>query len=188
SALNNQIIANLNQKKAEFEANLDKHYDQDLDESAWNKLYQDFFEFESLYNTVLKKRQANGFILMIGLLIGGVFFLFASSILYFRLFGDLDKEGRFHRSLYQIGLPPKLRHQIVTKQLVTMYFLPMLVATCHSAVAFWGIVQLVQVNIWHYFLIIITVYLTLQLILFGISRWRYLKHLDLRAENQQAFY
>lgn len=187
SALNKQIIANLNQKKAKFEANLDKHYDQDLDESAWNKLYQDFFEFESLYNTVLKKRQANGFILMIGLLIGGVFFLFASSILYFRLFGDLDKEGRFHRSLYQIGLPPKLRHQIVTKQLVTMYFLPMLVATCHSAVAFWGIVQLVQVNIWHYFLIIITVYLTLQLILFGISRWRYLKHLDLRAENPQAF-
>ena len=80
-----------------------------------------------------------------------------------------------------------MRHQIVTRQLLTMYFLPMIVATCHSAVAFWGIVQLAEVNLWHYFFIIIAVYFLLQFLLFWISRWRYLTHLDLRAENPQAF-
>lgn len=190
SQVNKSIIANLNQKTVDLQEKIDALHSaesDDISDEAWNEVYADYFDFESLYNTVLQKRQANGFILMIGLLIGGVFFLFASSILYFRLFGDLDKEGRFHRSLYQIGLTPKMRHQIVTRQLLSMYFLPMLVATFHSAVAFWGLVQLVEINIWHYFFIIIAVYFTLQFLLFWISRWRYLTHLDLRAENPQAF-
>ncbi|MEG0293661.1 ABC transporter permease [Enterococcus sp.] len=190
SQVNKSIIANLNQKTADFQEKIDALHNAEpgeVSDEVWNDAFDEYFDFESLYNTVLQKRQANGFILMIGLLIGGVFFLFASSILYFRLFGDLDKEGRFHRSLYQIGLTPKMRHQIVTRQLLSMYFLPMLVATFHSAVAFWGLVQLVEINIWHYFFIIIAVYFTLQFLLFWISRWRYLTHLDLRAENPQAF-
>lgn len=36
--------------------------------------------------------------------VSSLFFISAS-------FGDLDKEGRLHRSLYQIGLTPKMRHQ-----------------------------------------------------------------------------
>ena len=191
SALNKQILTRLNQKVVDFETAMEEYHSIDDEETSiekWNDIINTkYLEFNSLYHNLIQKRQSNGFILMIGLLIGGVFFLFASSILYFRLFGDLDKEGRLHRSLYQIGLTPKMRHQIVTRQLLTMYFLPMIVATCHSAVAFWGIVQLAEVNLWHYFFIIIAVYFLLQFLLFWISRWRYLTHLDLRAENPQAF-
>ncbi|MHC5268971.1 FtsX-like permease family protein [Enterococcus sp. LJL98] len=195
SQVNKEIVTELSQRssaveKAREELSASDLYDKDpeLYSKKWDEIFNtQAFNLKSLYSQYLQKRQANGFILMIGLLIGGVFFLFASSILYFRLFGDLDKEGRFHRSLYQIGLTPKMRHKIITRQLLTMYFLPMSIATLHSAVAFWGIVQLAEVNLWHYFLIIIAVYFIFQLLLFMISRWRYLAHLDLRAENPQAF-
>lgn len=194
SNLNNQIIDDLNHRIHLFEEEMDALHQASENGQItseeymqkWNETYLDYFEFTSLYNNWKMKRQANGFILMIGLLLGGVFFLFTASILYFRLFGDLDKQGRYHRTLYQIGLTPKMRHQIVTRQLLAMYFLPLLLATLHSAVAFWGLVQLSGLQLWHYYWLIIATYFVLQIILFCVSRWRYLLHLDLRAEDPLA--
>ncbi|NLM67234.1 MAG: ABC transporter permease [Enterococcus sp.] len=193
--LNNQIIDELNDKVHLFEENMENlHQASEAGKitneeyaEQWDIAYQDFFEFTSLYNNWKMKRQANGFILMIGLLLGGVFFLFTASILYFRLFGDLDKQGRYHQTLYQIGLTPKMRRKIIIRQLFTMYFLPLLLATLHSAVAFWGLVQLSGISLWHYYWFIIAIYFVLQLILFTLSCWRYLIHLNVRAENPQAF-
>lgn len=141
------------------------------------------FQYTSLYKNWREKRQANGFILLIGFLIGGVFFIFTSSILYFRLFGDLDKEAQYHRHLYNIGLLPKVRNQIIIRQLITMYFLPLMIAMIHSAVAFWGVVFLAGMNLWHYFFIIIATYFGLQLLLFSFSCWRYLSNLEIKLKQ-----
>ncbi|MHC5227707.1 ABC transporter permease [Enterococcus sp. LJL99] len=144
-----------------------------------------FFNYASKYQIWMEQRQANGMILIIGVLLGGVFFLFAGSIIYFRLFGELDKEGRYHRSLYQLGFQPKQRHQMITRQMLMMYFAPMFVAFSHCAVAFWGIIAIAQMDLWNYFWIINGSYLAVFFLLFLLSRWRYLIHLDLRAEEQQ---
>lgn len=154
----------------------------------WQQMNQRYFiGFNSPYVIWKMSRQANGLILMIGMMIGGVFFVFSSSILYFRLFGELDKQGRYHRNLYRIGLTPKSRHKIVTRQLLSMYFVPLLMALLHATVAFWGVVTLLETNIWSFYLIIIGSYFGLQFVLFLFSRWRYLTHLDLRAENPNDY-
>ena len=146
-----------------------------------------YFHYDSKYQTWIEQRQSNGLILMIGVLLGAVFFIFAASIMYFRLFGDLDKEGRYHRSLYRLGLPPKQRHQIVTRQMLVMYFAPMLMAIVHTSVAFWGLNALSGLNLWGSFWLIILTYVAFLTLLFLFSRWRYLIHLDVRAEQSQAF-
>lgn len=190
--VNQKLLTLLHDKQDKYEelsmAPVDENLSDKEMEEHWEKLYNDYYlQYESRYEGWQKQRQSNGLILMIGVLLGGVFFIFTASIMYFRLFGDLDKEGRYHRSLYQLGLQPKQRHQIVTKQLVGMFYIPMLVATIHSAVAYWGIVQLSSLNLWHYFFIIIACYGGLMTLLFIICRWRYLVHLDVRAENPQGF-
>ncbi len=156
--------------------------------AAYEKNFaENYISYQSRFEVWQGQRQDNGMILMIGILLGGVFFIFTASIMYFRLFGDLDKEGRYHRSLYQIGLQPKERHQIVTRQMMGMFFIPMVIASLHSAVAYWGIVELASLSLWHYFAVIISCYAALMALLFLICRWRYLVHLDDRAENPQAF-
>lgn len=191
--VNQKILTLLNERQEQFTSRMKEIESDDTlstkaREAAYEKNFsENYISYQSRFEVWQRQRQDNGLILMIGVLLGGVFFIFTASIMYFRLFGDLDKEGRYHRSLYQIGLQPKQRHQIVTKQMMGMFFIPMIVATLHSAVAYWGIVQLASLSIWHYFFIIIACYVALMAVLFLICRWRYLVHLDNRAENPQAF-
>lgn len=156
-------------------------------EADYAALYRDYYSYESRYEVWQNQRQANGLVLMIGLLLGGVFFIFTASIFYFRLFGDLDKEGRYHRSLYQIGLPPKSRHRLVSGQMLQMFFIPLLVAMVHSAVAYWGIVQIAEINLWSHFFTIIGCYLLAMSLLYLVCRFFYLRNLDERAESPGAF-
>ncbi|MCB5953892.1 hypothetical protein [Enterococcus sp. CWB-B31] len=93
------------------------------------------------------------------------------------MFGDLDKEGCYHRNLYQMGLQPKLRRRIATYQILLMYFAPMILAVSHTAVAFWVVNALSGMNLWHYFwmscisyLIILGLFFYLMLALSGSRR------------------
>ena len=187
--LNQKITTYLSEQQAKEQALIDRIVTESTSEAEQMEKLQtaklQYFTFESKYHQWMEQRQANGMILIIGVLLGGVFFLFTGSISYFRLFATLDKEGQYHRSLYQIGFQPKQRHQMITKQLFLMYFAPMLVAFCHCSVAFWGVTAVAQMNLWTYFWWINGIYGLVFCLLFLCSRWRYLIHLDLRAEEQQ---
>lgn len=186
-----QIQRILSQDRERFDKKFQAIYDksdQGKDtEADYKALYRDYYSYESRYEVWQNQRQANGLVLMIGLLLGGVFFIFTASIFYFRLFGDLDKEGRYHRSLYQIGLPPKSRHRLVSGQMLQMFFIPLLVAILHSAVAYWGIVELAEINLWSHFFTIIGCYLLAMSLLYLVCRFFYLRNLDERAESPGSF-
>ncbi|MDT2744520.1 ABC transporter permease [Enterococcus asini] len=186
-----QIQRILSQDRERFDKKFQAIYDksdQGKDtEADYKELYRDYYSYESRYEVWQNQRQANGLVLMIGLLLGGVFFIFTASIFYFRLFGDLDKEGRYHRSLYQIGLPPKSRHRLVSGQMLQMFFIPLLVAILHSAVAYWGIVELAEINLWSHFFTIIGCYLLAMSLLYLVCRFFYLRNLDERAESPGSF-
>lgn len=189
--LSRQIQGILTKDRDQFEQKFQEVYekaDQKKDtEEDYDALYRDYYSYESRYEMWQNQRQANGLVLMIGLLLGGVFFIFTASIFYFRLFGDLDKEGRYHRSLYQLGLPPKSRHRLVSGQMLQMFFIPLLVAILHSAVAYWGIVQIAEINLWSHFFTIIGCYLLAMSLLYLFCRFFYLRNLDDRAESPGAF-
>ena len=150
------------------------------------ELGQNYFSIDSLYTTWQSARQANGLILMIGILLGSVFFSFSASILYFRLFGDLDRDGRYHRSLYVLGVSEKDRHSIVRKEMLLMYFPPVAIAIAHFGVAFLALTTMIGRDatfIWLIYLKIIGIYFVFLLLFYLISKYRYLKHLDKLAET-----
>lgn len=140
--------------------------------------------FTSLALHWLQSRQQNGILLMIGVLIGVVFFTFAASFLYLRLYTDLGRDRRQYRMIAKIGLSGPELGRIVTRQLGLMFFAPIAVAVLHSAVAFVALQYMLDFSILWSSLGIFAVFAAIQTIYFALVRWRYLSHV--RQELVQA--
>ena len=109
-----------------------------------------YFMFSALVVDWLNSKQTNGIILILSGLIGIVFFTFAASFTYFRLYADLERDEAQYRMIGKMGLSrPELR-KIVTQQLLLMFFLPLLIALIHSSVAFVALQQLVDFSVMGY--------------------------------------
>ncbi|WP_458126639.1 FtsX-like permease family protein [Paenibacillus sp. Z3-2] len=136
-----------------------------------------YFEISALVVDWLNSKQTNGIILILSGLIGIVFFTFAASFTYFRLYADLERDEAQYRMIGKMGLSrPELR-KIVTRQLLLMFFLPILVAVIHSSVAFVALQQLVDFSVFGYSLRIFMVFASMQILYFALVRWRYLRHM-----------
>ncbi|WP_145318014.1 ABC transporter permease [Paenibacillus xylanexedens] len=136
-----------------------------------------YFEISALVVDWLNSKQTNGIILILSGLIGIVFFTFAASFTYFRLYADLERDEAQYRMIGKMGLSrPELR-KIVTRQLLLMFFLPILVAVIHSSVAFVALQQLVDFSVFGYSLRIFLVFASMQILYFALVRWRYLRHM-----------
>ncbi|MGN7412605.1 FtsX-like permease family protein [Paenibacillus sp. SAF-068] len=136
-----------------------------------------YYEVSALVVDWLNSKQTNGIILILSGLIGIVFFTFAASFTYFRLYADLERDEAQYRMIGKMGLSrPELR-QIVTRQLLLMFFLPILIAVIHSSVAFVALQQLVDFSVFGYSLRIFLVFASMQILYFALVRWRYLRHM-----------
>lgn len=158
------------------------NYDEISETVGPNEFVKRQFFYTSLYQVWQENRQANGLILMIAVLLGSVFFTFAASILYFRLFGDIQKDGAYHRALHVLGTTQEERHQLVRKQMQIMYFVPPILAAGHFAVALLALQQLAPLPVWRYYGWIVCLFFAFQLVFYYLSKRRYLNHLDHLAE------
>jgi putative ABC transport system permease protein len=76
------------------------------------------------------------YLFFFGIFISVLFFLAAGSILYFRMYQEIDKDIKYYYSLYRIGLTNQEMRQIATRQLAFLFFLPFLIAVVHAGFAF----------------------------------------------------
>ena len=136
------------------------------------------FSFVALYPQWVTAKQANGLLLLVSVLIGVVFFTFAASFLYFRLYTDRERDQQQVELLSKIGLTRKELHQVVTRQLLIMFFLPIVVAVIHSGVAFAALQQLVHFSVGKSTLTVLASFFAVQIVYFLIIRWRYLRQLQ----------
>ncbi|MGC5771824.1 ABC transporter permease [Paenibacillus pabuli] len=150
----------------------------DLIESIQNdSRNKGYFQISALVLDWLNSKQTNGIILILSGLIGIVFFTFAASFTYFRLYADLERDEEQYRMIGKMGLSrPELRN-IVTRQLVLMFFLPIALAIIHSSVAFVALQQLVDFSVMGYTLRIFLVFASMQILFFLLVRWRYLRNM-----------
>ncbi|MDN4603415.1 ABC transporter permease [Paenibacillus sp. F6_3S_P_1C] len=138
---------------------------------------QGYFALSALVLDWLNSKQTNGIILILSGLIGIVFFTFAASFTYFRLYADLERDEEQYRMIGKMGLSrPELRN-IVTRQLMLMFFLPIVLAIIHSSVAFVALQQLVDFSVMGYTLRIFLVFASMQILFFLLVRWRYLRNM-----------
>ncbi|HEK9098905.1 ABC transporter permease [Bacillus pfraonensis] len=135
------------------------------------------FYFEALALQWLQAKQTNGLLLMASVLVGIVFFTFAASFIYFRLYTDLDRDQQQYKMISKMGLSKRELKGVVTRQLLIMFFLPIVVAVIHTAVAYTALQQLVDFSILNSSIIILISFVCIQILYFFMTRWRYLQKL-----------
>ncbi|MGO4371192.1 FtsX-like permease family protein, partial [Paenibacillus sp. MCAF20] len=122
-------------------------------------------------------KQLNAILFIISVLVGVVFFTFAASFIYFRLYADLERDERQYQMISKLGLSRKELKRLVTRQLVLMFFLPFLLGLIHSAVAFINMEGVVQYAMLGNATKIYISFFLIQLVYFFMIRWRYLHHM-----------
>lgn len=142
-----------------------------------NNSVQAHHYFKALYSEWIFSKQENGILLIVSVLVGIVFFTFMTSLLYFRLYADLEREQQQYEMIAKVGLSRRELKKIVTRQLTLMFFLPLIIAIIHSGVAFIALQQLIDFSVLKMSILIILAFISIQSVYFFTVRWRYLQRL-----------
>ena len=116
-----------------------------------------------------------GPILFVGLFIGIVFFVSAGSFLYFRLYTDLDQDKNKFKAVAKIGLSEKELKKILSRQIMILFFIPILIALVHGAVALTALSHMAEYNIFVESAVVLSVFAAIQTVYFFIVRYFYIK-------------
>ncbi|PEQ27092.1 FtsX-like permease family protein [Bacillus thuringiensis] len=138
-------------------------------------LYNEQYNFSSLISTWLMMKQGFGLASIMSVLIGIVFFTFAASFLYFRLYTDLERNQQQYKMIAKVGLSKPELKKIVSRQLALLFFLPIVIAITHSAVAFTALQELADFSVLGSSVMVLIYFLILQIIYFYFVRSQYLK-------------
>ncbi|MDA1635545.1 FtsX-like permease family protein [Bacillus cereus] len=143
----------------------------------------DYYAFSSLYLKWIELKQQNGLLSISSVMVGIVFFVFTLSFLYFRLFTDLERDQEQYQMISKLGLSQSELKQIVTRQMMLLFFLPIVVAMIHSSFAFLTFHQLGQtvskeMSVIQSSIVVLVSFICMQVIYFLIIRHHYLKRIS----------
>ncbi len=65
------------------------------------------------------------------LFVTGLFFIASGSMLYFRLFGEIDEDREKYRAMRRLGVSRREVVAIVTKQVLVFFFAPITIGAVH---------------------------------------------------------
>ncbi|PEV15077.1 ABC transporter permease [Bacillus thuringiensis] len=133
------------------------------------------YTFSTLILTWIVMKQSFGLASIMSVLIGIVFFTFAASFLYFRLYTDLERNQQQYKMIAKVGLSKPELKKIVTRQLALLFFLPIAIAITHSAVAFMALQKLANFSVLGSSVMVLICFLVMQIIYFYFVRAQYLK-------------
>src|SRR5699024_7367793 len=112
-----------------------------------------------------------------GLFIGIVFFVSAGSFLYFRLYTDLDGDKEKFAAISKIGLTEKEMNKVISKQIGLLFFIPMIVAVIHGAVALTALSHMFSHSLVTESIMVLGSLLVVQVIYFVVVRYFYTKQI-----------
>ncbi|MED2915217.1 ABC transporter permease [Bacillus thuringiensis] len=143
---------------------------------------EDYYAFSSLYLKWIELKQQNGLLSISSVMVGIVFFVFTLSFLYFRLFTDLERDQEQYQMISKLGISQSELKQIVTRQMMLLFFLPIVVAMIHSSFAFLTFHQLgktvsKEMSVIQSSIVVLVIFICMQVIYFLIIRHHYLKRI-----------
>jgi hypothetical protein len=124
-------------------------------------------------------KQATNVMSFIGVFIAAIFSIFTASLLYFKLYTDLNQDSPIYRGLSKMGLSAAEMKKAVTIQMVILFFAPLMVAALETMIALSSLEE--QLNMGSTFvpaMIGIGCFFAAQLIYFFVIRSRYLAQLQ----------
>ena len=118
-----------------------------LEFENWTKTYEaservraaipdsSLIEFRSRMGFYEGRRQMSGLTAMIALFVTALFFIAAGSMLYFRLFGDIQEDREKYRSMRKLGVSEQEINRVITSQVLVIFFAPIVVGSVHCGFA-----------------------------------------------------
>lgn len=113
--------------------------------------------------------------LFIGMFISVLFFIASGSIIYFKLFTELQQDQTQIEALRRIGATKGEIQKVVTDQIGIIFFLPFLVGTIHATFALKTLSNLLERNIFQDGMLVVLFYLTFQTLFFFFAKIMYTK-------------
>ncbi|MBO0992346.1 FtsX-like permease family protein [Bacillus sp. SD088] len=115
-------------------------------------------------------------LLLIGLFIACLFFLTTSSLIYFKLYTEMEEERKSYIALKKLGFTQVEMRKMASIQIAILFFLPVLVGSLHTVFVYVSAsLTLGAEGIWKEGFIAIAVYYLFQAIYYAITRQIYLK-------------
>lgn len=122
--------------------------------------------------------------MFIGVFISLLFFIASGSMIYFKLFTDLQEDQAQYKVLTRIGMTQAELRKIVFLQVAILFFTPCLVGIIHALFALKALNNLLMVSNWIYSFVIIGIYMAMQTIYFLAASNSYIKSINLIKGNK----
>lgn len=133
--------------------------------------------FENRVESYLDYKQFNSLTLFIGMLVSVLFFVASGSMLYFKLFTEIQDDQAQFKALSRIGMSDAEIRTITGKQIGLIFFIPVAVGALHAAFAYKALGNILGTPVWHYGIVIVCVYAAMQFGYFLLARNAYMKQL-----------
>lgn len=117
--------------------------------------------------------------MFIGAFISFLFFIASGSMIYFKLFTDLQEDRMEYKALTLVGITPAELRTIISMQVGMLFFAPCFVGIIHALFALKALDNLLMVSNWLYSFVIIGIYIGLQTIYFLVACHSYMKSISL---------
>lgn len=133
--------------------------------------------FETRVEDYLDYKQFNSLTLFIGLLVSVLFFVASGSMLYFKLFTEIQEDQTQFKALSRIGVSDEEIRKITGTQIGIVFFVPVAVGVIHAAFAYKSLGNMLGITVWHYGIIVMGIYAAMQFVYFALARRAYMKQL-----------
>lgn len=141
-----------------------------------------YTNYQSAYQTKQRRLEEKGLTLFISTIIGAVFFIFSASTVYFRIYGELTRDQRYHKTLHIVGVPEKNRKQIITIELSLLFFLPILLAVGNYLMIMWALNTIFSFSTIMIQVSLLLIFSGFQCVFFLIVRHHYIKEINLHIK------
>lgn len=121
--------------------------------------------------------QTMSLFLFIGTFVSILFFIATGSIIYFKMFNEIQKDRKEFISLKKMGMTDGEMREIVSAQSFIIFFLPFIVTFSHSSFAIIALSNLLSNNITVYFLTVAAIYLVFQSFYYIFAKTMYTRQI-----------
>ncbi|GIM46204.1 putative ABC transporter permease YvcS [Collibacillus ludicampi] len=131
--------------------------------------------FYSRVQSYLDMRQFTSLTLFIGIFVSFLFFLASGSMIYFKLFTEMQDDQNQFRALTRIGMTEQEIRRIVSAQVAILFFVPCIVGIIHMMFAMKSLGNLLSSNVIPYAFVVILIFIVMQSLYFFAARRTYMK-------------
>ncbi|ULL19382.1 ABC transporter permease [Paenibacillus sp. H1-7] len=122
-------------------------------------------------------KQFSSLTMFIGVFISFLFFMASGSMLYFKLFTELQDDQAQYKALTRIGVSMKEIRTVTNAQIGLIFFIPVIVGSIHAGFAYKALSNLMNVSVWKYGAMIMVIYAVMQLFYFLLTRHAYMRQM-----------